>query len=414
MNRALKSLLTVMLMLTLALSAFAEDVITLKNGKTYKGEVLEETNDIVRMKVDVGGIIQTYVFWKDDVEKLDRNAGQEQKSPTESASAKTVTTKEAGGKADDTGGKAADLVNKKVFVIPMRGGVGQTFRQDKLEEAIEASREFKPDVIVLEIDSPGGALSEVLKLRDYISKVRDEVRIVVWVKSAISAAAMTSMMCREIYFMKEGHMGAATAWYNDGSGEKAVTGQALEELIKEACDWSQRAGYHPFVIQCMIDPKYVLTADVEQLPDGERRVTFYDHYKDGAEVICREGEILTLTASQAERYNISLGTVDDKQEFARMLNLSGWVEVSDAGRKIMDQWQQTYDQAEIDLPRLYREYANPASTLDDRIRVVREFIKWVRRAPQITEMYAMPDGSGGALDERDLERLLKQLVRQRN
>lgn len=411
MIRVLKPLLTLMLMLALTASAIAEDVIVLKNGKTYSGEVLEETKDIIRMKVDVSGIIQTYVFWKDDVKSLTRDVSAEKPDADVKSPAKPVSTGSS-AKTDETAPKEADLVNKKVFVIPMHGGVGETFRQDKLKEAIDASRPFKPDVIVLEINSPGGALSEVLKLRDYIEEVRDEFRIVVWVKSAISAAAMTSMMCREIYFMKEGHMGAATGWRMTSSGAQAMSGRELEELIKEANEWSERAGYHPFVCQAMIDPKYVLTADVEQLPDGERRVTFYDHLKEGAEVLCREGEILTLTASQALRYKISLGTVDDKQEFARMLNLSGWVEVSNAGRKIMEEWIAIYEQSQIEIPRLLREYGNQAATTDDRIRVVRELSKWVRRAPQLADFYPMPNG-GGPLDLRDLDRLLKQLVRER-
>ncbi len=410
MNRALTCLLSLLLLLTFAVSALADDVVVLKNGKTYHGEVLEETKDIVRMKVDVGGIVQTYTFWKDDVQTLTRNAVDEK---TQSGTTPPKTpAKSTGGQTGESVANAADLVNKKVFVIPMHGGVGETFRQDKLKEAIDAARPFKPDVIVLEINSPGGALSEVYKLRDYIAEVRDEFRIVVWVKSAISAAAMTSMMCREMYFMKEGHIGAATAWYNDGSGAKAMEGEALEEWIKDAREFSAAAGYDPVVTQAMIDPKFILTADVEELPDGERRVTFHDSYKEGAEIICREGEILTLTASQALRYNISLGTVDDKEEFARMLNLSGWVEVSDAGRKIMTEWQDSYELAAIELPRLFNEWANGASTIDDRIRVVRELMKWLRRAPQLKEFYGMPDGSG-PLDMRDLERLLKQLVRDR-
>jgi len=410
MNRALTCLLSLLLLLTFSLGALADDVIVLKNGKTYHGEVLEETKDIVRMKVDVSGIVQTYVFWKDDVQTLTRNAVDE-KTDKETTPLKTdVTTSDR--KTNDKSANPVDLVNKKVFVIPMYGGVGQTFRQDKLKEAIDAARPFKPDVIVLEINSPGGALSEVYKLRDYITEVRDEFRIVVWVKSAISAAAMTSMMCREMYFMKEGHIGAATAWHMTSGGAEALTGPGLDLWLKNAREFSAAAGYDPKVTQAMIVNSFVLTADVEQLPNGERRVTFYDYYKEGAEILCREGEILTMTASQSLRYNISLGTVDDKEEFARMLNLSGWVEVSDAGRKIMTEWKDTYETAEVEMTRLYNEYFNPASTTDDRIRVVRELMKWLRRAPQLAEFYAMPNGNS-PLDMRDLERLLKELVRGR-
>lgn len=409
MTRMFKGLLAILLLLALTVVAAAEDLVVLKNGKEYRGEVIEETKEIVRMKVDIGGIAQTLTFWKDDVKTLTRDAGQEK--PDADIRPKGDPVKATSGSKDQAPTQA-DLVNKKVFVIPMYGGVGQTFRQDKLKEAIDAARPFKPDVIVLEIDSPGGALSEVYKLRDYIEKVRDEFRIVVWIKSAISAAAMTSMMCREMYFMKEGHIGAATAWYMTGSGAKAMEGLELEIWLRDAREFAEKAGYHPYVTQAMIDPRFILTAKVEELPNGERRVTFYDDYGDGREILCKEGEILTLTASQAERYNISLGTVDDKEEFARMLNLSGWVEVSDAGRKITLGWKDLYERFEKEFTKLVLEYNNPASNIDDRIRIVRDIMTWLRRDPALAEWRPMPDYSG-PLDYRDLDRLLKALVRQK-
>ncbi len=408
MKSVFKSLLAVLLMMALTVSAFADDVVVLKNGKTYRGQLIEETKDIVRMKVDVGGIPQTLTFWRDDIQSLTRNVAEDGKPDADARPARPST----GDAAKGASPADADLVNKKVFVIPMHGGVGQTFRQDKLEEAINAARPLKPDVIVLEINSPGGALSEVYKLRDYLQKVRDEFRIVVWVKSAISAAAMTSMMCREMYFMKEGHIGAATAWYSDGSGAKSLQGEELEKWVSEACKFAEAAGYHPFITRAMIDPKYILTAKVDELPNGDRRVTFYDDYGDGREILCREGEILTLTASQCERYKISLGTVDDKEEFARMLNLSGWVEVSDAGRKILTNWKTLYEQFDEQFTKYIIEYNNPSATIDDKIRIVRELMRWIRLDKTLAEWRPMPDYSG-PLDYRDLDRLLKALVRQK-
>lgn len=175
MKSVFKSLLAVLLMMALTVSAFADDVVVLKNGKTYRGQLIEETKDIVRMKVDVGGIPQTLTFWRDDIQSLTRNVAEDGKPDADARPARPST----GDAAKGASPADADLVNKKVFVIPMHGGVGQTFRQDKLEEAINAARPLKPDVIVLEINSPGGALSEVYKLRDYLQKVRDEFRIVV-------------------------------------------------------------------------------------------------------------------------------------------------------------------------------------------------------------------------------------------
>ena len=404
-----------------AASLFAEDVVELKNGKTYTGEILEQTEDYIKIKTLVGGIEQTYTIFIHDVETVTRgdaeggasasakeDAAASAGSPagTETAGAETVDPETAAEIAADP-----NLADKKVFVIPMQEVVGITFRADKLEEAVEAARPFKPDVIVLEIDSPGGLVSEIFKLRDAIQEIRNEFRVVVWIKSAISAAAMTSLNVREIYFKREGHIGAATMWYSDGSGAKAVTGPELEYFIEQVSDFVTSAGYDPIMVKKMIKPDGWLSADVEVMPNGERKVTWYDN-QNGEFLVSRDGEILTLTASQAEFFGISLGTADTPEELAELLNLKGWVEVSDAGRKIMKEWKHAVERLEIELPRLYREYANPASTIDDRIRVCRKLLEWVKKYPELVEdAYQMPDGSGLPLNERSLERLIKQLSR---
>lgn len=410
MRKSVQATFAALAVLTLTLGALAADKVILKDGRTYEGEIVQETGDVVLIKITSGSISRTMTIWAGDIESIQRDSDADDQQAGKAADIAAAATAAAGSTGANAG--TIDMVasrNKRVFVIPMKGGVGETFRQDKLEEAIEAGRQYDPDVIVLIIDSPGGALNEVWKLRDYLQEVRNEFRIVAWVKSAISAAAMTTMNIQEIYFMKDGHMGAATAWYGAG---KAVEGEALEEIVQDTRKMVESAGHSPHIAEAMIVPAYTLSADLEERPSGGFDITWHED-DTGNEMVSRPGEILTFTASEALRYQISAGTVDDEAEFAIALGLDGWVEVSDAGRIIMEEWIRTVEKAQKDIPILLQKLALAAQSggsareqrrsIGEQVNILRELIRWCQRCEPVTSQYG--------LRQKDLEREVRTLVR---
>ncbi|MFG0328281.1 MAG: hypothetical protein ACF8PN_00125 [Phycisphaerales bacterium] len=410
MTKSIRTLLTLLMAVVMTAGFAFGDVVKLKNGKTYEGEIVEQTDDIVILKIQIGSIEKLFTLYANEIESIDTGESTGDDTPVE-------TTRPVAGTENTerpSTPERSDFTGKKtVFVIPMHGGVGEKFRKDKLEESINAARKHNPDVIVLEINSPGGALSEVVKLRDYLAEVRDEFRIVTWVKSAISAAAMTALNTREIYFMREGHMGAATAWRPTGNGGEAVTGEALEEILEFSRRMSEAAGYNPFIIQAMIKKDYALSADREVLPNGEIKVTWYDSEDGGDHLLCREGEILTFTASEAEFFGVSKGTADNEQELARMLNLDGWHEVSQDGREIQERWWALVDEANREIPRLAQRYQyllgrggserEVRRQLGEAANTLRELIRWLQRDPAFADMYSFRI--------QDLERELREILR---
>ena len=414
MSNLITKILTVIAVLAVVCSAaLSGDVIKLKNGKTLEGKIIEETADYVKIEITAGSIVKPMMLWVDDIESIERESDQ----VDESDASATVTVSGTPGMSSRSDGEAKpeiteDTTNKRVVVIPMKGGVGETFRMDKLKEAIDASRPHNPDVIILRIDSPGGLLSEIYKLRDYLREVRDEFRIVVWIKSAISAAAMTSFNVREMYFMKEGHIGAATAWL-PSTGE-SLQGEALEQWVADARDMFESTGWSPLIAQAMIDEKYWLTADVEYLENGEKVVTWYEH--DGGEIVLsRPGENLVLDAVQARELGIAHEICDNEEELAKALNLDGWVEVSDEGRKIMENWIKTVEKADREVPKLLIRYnaiqgmAGDRNTiLGQQAQILRELIRWGKRFP---EDLAMMRGLYVPELERELKRVLAQMDR---
>lgn len=415
MFRITRFIIALAVVFAMTTSVFA-DTVKLKSGKVYEGEIIEQTDDIVIIRVTSGSIERDLPIYVDDIEEIVK-AGEEV-GDIDTPEVKPDRPKRDSADDEAVKPEMVDLYNKKVYVIPMHEGVGTYFREDKLREAVDAVRELEPDVIVLEIDSPGGALSEVYKLRDYISEIRDEFRVVAWIKSAISAAAMTAMNCREIYFMREGHIGAATAWrMNNGSAE-ALRGPGLEQWMNYAYTMSEDAGYNGNIALAMIDKDVELSCDIEELPNGERRITWYDDIETGEYKVCTGDDVLTFTAEEALKYGLSLGTADNEDELARLLNLDGWVEVSNEGREIMEAWWNTVETAETEIPRLLVTLQQNQGLLGsvgtDRGRrrllgenaeIVRELIQWTRRCEPIATW-------NFGLRERDLQRQLREIIRQ--
>jgi len=398
-------MIAVMMALVICLvPAFAEDVIHLKSGKTLTGEIVSETEDMIEFLVSVGSIKNTFVLWTGDIESIERDG---EGSDTDDASVTNVRDADQINTISNTDVDEidADLTNKRVFVIPLHGAVGETFRVEQLKQAIDAARPYNPDVIILDIDSPGGLLSEIYLLRDYLREVREEFRIVAWVKSAISAAAMTAFNCREMYFRKEGHIGAATA-FSPATG-KALEGYALLQWLDAARDIFEQTEYSPHIAQAMVKHDYYLTADREVLPSGEIRITWYED-DSGEFQLSRPNENLVLTASEALKFGVSLGTADNNAEMAEVLNLDGWVEVSDDGRKIMEKWIRTFEAGKKEIRALRMKLSllgGSQSDLGQRVAVLRELIKWCKRlGPQVSRMQG--------LDQAALERELKTLLRQ--
>lgn len=415
MFRISRLILVVAVVFAMVTGAFA-DTVTLKSGKVYEGEIIEQTDDIVIIRVTSGTIQRDLPIYMDDVEEIktgdevgDIDVEVKPDRPNRDAETSDPVV------ADPA---SVDLYNKKVFVIPMHEGVGTFFRQDKLQEAIDAVRHLEPDVIVLEIDSPGGALSEVYKLSEYLSEVRDEFRVVAWIKSAISAAAMTAMNCREIYFMREGHIGAATAWRMNNGQAEALRGPGLDQWMNYAFTMSEDAGYNGYIAHAMIDKDIELSCDIEELPNGERRITWYNDIEAGEHKVCNNEDVLTFTAEEALKYGLSLGTADNEDELARLLNLDGWVEVSSEGREIMEAWWNTVETAETEIPRLLVTFQQNEGLLGsvgtergrrrllgENAEIIRELIQWTRRCEPIATW-------NFGLRERELQRQLREIIRQ--
>lgn len=192
------------------------------------------------------------------------------------------------------GGKAV------VYVIPVRDEIAKPILyilRRGLKEAIEQ----KADAVVLDMQTPGGALDVTFDIMEALGNFPG-AKITFVDKEAISAGAFISAATDEIYFAPDGVIGAAAPVMAAGGEIDATMKQKIVSYLRARIRaTSEGKGHRGQVISAMIDADYEL--------------------KIGDKVIKPKGELLSLTAREAsELYGdppqklLAAGVVKDLEE----------------------------------------------------------------------------------------------------
>ena len=168
----------------------------------------------------------------------------------------------------------------KVVVIPLRAQIAKPelyILRRGLKDAIEQN----VDTIVLDMETPGGALDVTFEILKALEKFPG--RTVTYInKEAISAGAFIAAGTDEIYFAPGGIVGSAAPVLSTGGEiDETMRAKIVSYLKARVRSMSEGKGYRGQVISAMIDMDYEL--------------------KIGDEVIKSKGELLALTAKEAVR-----------------------------------------------------------------------------------------------------------------
>ena len=180
-------------------------------------------------------------------------------------------------RADDTILKPSPA---KVVVIPIHEQISKPelfILRRGLKEAIEN----KVDTIVLDMNTPGGALDVTFEMLKALEKFPGKT--ITYINTeAISAGALIAAGTDEIYFAPGGLIGAAAPVSATGEEIDPVMREKIVSYLKARVrSISEGKGYRGEVISAMIDL------------DSE--------FKIGDEVIKEKGDLLSLTAKEATR-----------------------------------------------------------------------------------------------------------------
>ena len=322
----------------------AGDTLVTKDGKTFQGRIIERSNGKVVFEIRQYGAKMVKTFAKSEIQSL-------REGPTEVPSDKT------GPKTGDPEPKAPPVVQykqKTYYLIPMTGEIGTYVLSEYLQRSLADAALRRPDVVVLVIDSPGGLTSEANKLIQLIQDNKKKLRIVAYVHKALSAAAITSLACREIYVRPGAIIGAATAYRKTPFGfPKAISEKMQSVWRAQARSAAEMGGHNPLLAEAMIDLSVSL--HIVKDKDGKVRVL----RGTGGKMLTTKGKLLTLTAGEATEAGLANGSAEDFDALGQKLGLDGWVECKGHAMLLAEHWKKAlkqYLQRTGELSKRYTEH----------------------------------------------------------
>ncbi len=333
--RRLLVCLSLLLSVAWAAAPSRADTLKLKDGRTLDGTVAREQGGYVWFKYKVGGMETTQMFSPAEISKLEKTSNTPATpAPTKATEpAKPVdTTKPVDAKpvTEKPATPAPRIVGNapRAAIITLGEGgekdmVGLFMTADAIERAIPLLEKEKVEIVVFRINSGGGALLEIQKLSDVIElKYKPKFRVVAWIESAISAAAMTAHCIEEIYLMPKGNYGACTGW----SGQLvAVKGRQLEEVLFMMEKISARGKHDPKIMRAMqiMEP---LSCNIDENGD----VQWFQN-DSGTYIVNEKERILTFNSETALKYKFSRGTAASIEELGKLM---GYTELVWVGKQI--------------------------------------------------------------------------------
>ena len=213
-----------------------------------------------------------------------------------------------------------------VYVIPIHGEINPA-RVVFVRRGIQKAESDGAEAIVFDIDTFGGRVDSALQISTLIGAAGVTNTIAFVPASAEgtgvswSAGALISLACSEVYMAPGTSIGAAAPVFQTQTGMELAPEKTVSAVRAQMAALAEKNGYPVAVARAMVD------SDVELLEVYlgeelylEARDSLYDLEQEAekreieleeGKIISATGKLLTLTAGQMERYDISSGTVSN-------------------------------------------------------------------------------------------------------
>ena len=254
-----------------------------------------------------------------------------------------------------------------VYVIDIRNEIGSGL-STYISDSIQMAEEAGADVIVFDVDTPGGRVDSAVNI---IRSIQDtQIPTIAFVnRQAISAGAMISIACNQIVMTSGGTIGdsAPVTIQGDEVGEKAVS--YIQGTIRAT---AERENRNPDIAEAMVDKELVLV----KLTDGQIIKLLPEEYAareeegEEMEILCAQGKLLTLSTQQALDYGFADAQAETLTELLTQYEI---VEV--AGTKLpltedgIARWQREFGTSEVNRLKILdgAQIVEVEATLADKI-----------------------------------------------
>jgi membrane-bound serine protease (ClpP class) len=190
---------------------------------------------------------------------------------------------------------AAPLAADDVFLVKVSGTIEKGLAAF-IDRVMSEAESEDVQAVIIEIDTPGGALDAALVIRDAL--LYSEVKTIAFINPrAISAGALISLATDHIVMVEGGTIGAATAV--DMQGNKASE-KVISYFRNEMKATAEKTGRSSELAEAMVDE------DVD------------------VEALAPKGKLLTLTTEEAFEQKLAehkIASINEKDKLAELLKL---------------------------------------------------------------------------------------------
>jgi len=293
------------MLLVLATTGWADRIVR-KDGVVLTGRIVSQTDALVTIETDKYGGKTTISVPMSEIESIERGKdGSPSKPPV----------------------KPPDPPRPKgptYCVFPLTGQLGIEITAAPLATALNQARMRKVDYVVLYFDSSGGLVSEIEPITKVMVQSRD-LRIVVLVRRALAASAVTAMACEDIYMEPGGMIGGGVPHTLATSGLPVPITGPLPAATRAMTQWAAKIGKHSELLaEGMLDVNLALSI-------GKQDGKIYRTHRPGAKPLKLQGQTLAFTATEAVACGLAKGVVDDVALLNAPLSVAAWKKVSVGG-----------------------------------------------------------------------------------
>lgn len=208
---------------------------------------------------------------------------------------------------------------RKAVVIPFNGVIDSRLEQF-LERKLAEAKSAEADVVVLEINSPGGHLDESQRIASRLQHLGWARTIAYIPREALSGAAIVSLGCDEIVMGPDGRMGDAGPIYRDEFAMFQHADEKVRSVLVADIRAQAKARNRPAAIcEAMVDRSAVVLKVRDKATGAESFVTQreFDSPPKGTEYEKLEvvpetnrGLFLTVHGARAVELNVADAVVD--------------------------------------------------------------------------------------------------------
>ncbi|BDD03314.1 NfeD family protein [Aureibacter tunicatorum] len=177
---------------------------------------------------------------------------------------------------------------EKVFTFKIDGPIDPRMNR-RVDLALEHARKDSAQLIIIEMDTYGGAVNDADDIRTKI--LESEIPIYVFInKDAASAGALISIACDSIYMSPGASIGAATVVTQDGKAAPDKYQSYMRSIMRST---AEAKGRNPQIAEAMVDESIQIDS------------------------VTTEGKVLTFSTSEAIKHGFCTAEVNNIEEILK-------------------------------------------------------------------------------------------------